>query len=74
MDLNSCRCNKMKFSSKAEAKRYTREIKHSSNRSGSENLRAQNPYRCDHARMEVWHLTSQSKPEMRRYRKARGLA
>jgi hypothetical protein len=72
MNVNSCRCNKMKFYSKAEAKKYAANLKDQSN-GRNENMPAMNPYQCHHARDGAWHLTSMKKTEMRRYRKARGL-
>jgi hypothetical protein len=73
MSANSCRCNKMRFDSEAAAKQYVRDLKDRSN-GRNENMPKMNAYQCQHARDGAWHLTSMKKTEMRRYRKARGLA
>jgi hypothetical protein len=73
MHANSCRCNKMKFSSKSAGKKYYADLKDQSN-GRNENLGKVNFYQCQHSKDEVWHPTSMKKTEMRRYRKARGLA
>jgi hypothetical protein len=73
MNANSCRCNKMRFTSEAAAKQYVRNLKDQSN-GRNENMPKLNAYQCEHARDGAWHLTRWTKKKMRLYRKARGLA